>query len=217
MSFGLYLMYYYATFIGIAVAALMYVGCDGFMFNVALHVCGQFEVLNTSVEEWSDVSNYLEQRQIIGEYCKRHDRLLRLNSQTAHLVKSIILCDLFSNAFLICISGMAIVINIRIGNAEKDIVTLAIRIFICYVGIFMYSYVGEILYSQAQKLRISIYNCPWYNMPVSIAKDINFIIMRSNSICTLTAGGVYVMNLESFKNITKLIFSYFSVLKLMFE
>lgn len=80
----------------------------------------------------------------------------------------------------------------------------------------MYSYVGDKLSEQAEKLQVAIYNCSWYNIVPDLVRDISFIIMRCNYPFRLTAGKVYVMNLSNFKNIIKAMGSYFSILRLMF-
>lgn len=80
----------------------------------------------------------------------------------------------------------------------------------------MYSYVGEQLTTHMGKLQVAIYNTQWYNMRPSIVRDMSFIIMRSNYEFHLTAGNMYIMNLENYKNIVKAMGSYFSILRLMF-
>lgn len=82
--------------------------------------------------------------------------------------------------------------------------------------IFVHNFIGEQLSSQSGKLHIAIYNCPWYNMRKNLVKDIKFIMMRNDTLFKLTAGKICVMNLNNFKNICKSIFSYFSIMRLMF-
>ncbi|XP_011313323.1 odorant receptor 22c-like isoform X2 [Fopius arisanus] len=215
MPASLYFVYYFSTFIGLWVIVFFYTGCDAFMIAAALHICCQLEILNASLENLSDEDSHTHQRFRINEYSKRHNKLLVLGNELNHAVQLIIFADIFSNMSVICISGIAILVNVRNENMNNDILNLVLRMCLGYTGLFMYSYVGEKLSSQADKSRTILYACPWYNMPMDIVKDIGFMIMRNNSFCYLTIGGVFVMNYESFKRLTKLMFSYFSVLKLM--
>lgn len=86
-----------------------------------------------------------------------------------------------------------------------------------YIQLFIYNYIGEQLTTQAEKLQVAIYNCSWYNMSSSlIVRDLSFIMMRNNYPFHLTAGKICNMNMASFKNLVKTMFSYFSVIRLMF-
>nr|XP_011298924.1 PREDICTED: odorant receptor 13a-like [Fopius arisanus] len=217
MPMSLYLVRYYIILIGLWCAALIYAGCDAFMFNIALHICGQFEILNASVEGVKYEDSFMNQRRTINNYAKRHNELLVLGHQLNDILNVIIFSELLSNGFLICISGIAILANIKKGHVDNDDINFGVRIYVWYMELFMYTYVGEKLSQQAEKSQMAVYNCPWYNMSPHISKDVKFILMRNSSFCYLTAGGIFVMNYEAFKEITRLMFSGFSVLKLVLE
>lgn len=84
-------------------------------------------------------------------------------------------------------------------------------------GIFLHSYIGEQLNRESANLHMTIYSIPWYNMPPNMMKDIIVIMLRCNRPFNLTAGKMYNMNFQNFMGILKTIFSYFSVIRLMFE
>ncbi|THK33107.1 odorant receptor 22c [Diachasma alloeum] len=212
-----YLLHYYLIFFSVWGAVLIYPGCDAFMFNAALHICGQFEILNSSIEKITDEDGHLNQRLRIRESLKRHNKLLTLGNQLNDMANLIIFSELLSNGFLICVSGIAVLANIKNGSVNNDDINFGIRIYVWYMELFMYTYVGEKLCDQAEKFQNAVYNCSWYNMSASSAKDIKFIMMRNHSFCYLTAGGIFVMNYEAFKDITRIMFSCFSVLKLVLE
>lgn len=94
---------------------------------------------------------------------------------------------------------------------------MIVRQFVMFVQIFMYSYLGESLTSQAEKLQIAIYNSPWYKLSPEIIRDMTFIMMRNNYQFHLTAGKIYNMNISNFKELVKSMFSYFSILRLIFD
>ncbi|XP_063992792.1 odorant receptor 47a-like isoform X3 [Diachasmimorpha longicaudata] len=198
-------------------AILIFPGCDAFVFSVVLHLCGQFEVLNQSFENVPHDESDLDHKRRIREYSRRHNKLLTLGNELNDLVSLIIFSELFSNGMVICLSGIVILSNIKRGNVSDDDINYGVRIYIWYCELFMYSYVGEQLASQSEKIQKTIYGCPWYSMSVNTAKEIKFIMMRNNSFCYLTAGGILVMNYETFKDITRIMFSSCSVLKLILE
>lgn len=94
---------------------------------------------------------------------------------------------------------------------------LVIRIYLVYVQLFMYCYIGEKLTEESNKLEISIYHdIPWYKMDKKIVNNIKFIMMRINYSYKLTAGKMYTINYANFIGIIKAMGSYFSILRLMF-
>ncbi|XP_011302414.1 putative odorant receptor 92a [Fopius arisanus] len=217
MPVGLYLTQYYLIFFGLWVVAFLYSSCDAFIISNALHICGQFEILNMTFDDWRPEESDSNARYRIRKYSKRHNELLLLGNQFNQLVNISILLGIFGNCFIVCSSGIALLISMKNGNALEDVINCVVRIYVGYMSLFMYSYFGEKMFYQAENSRMTAYGCPWYIMPSDIIKDIQFIIMRNNSFCHLTIGGVLIMNYESFKQLTRLMFSSFSILKLMIE
>ncbi|XP_063978028.1 odorant receptor 13a-like isoform X3 [Diachasmimorpha longicaudata] len=217
MSLNVYLLYYSFMFIATFCSVLTYAGCDAFMFSAALHLCGQFEILEANIEDLSDEDNQSIQKYKIKKYSKRHNHLILLGKRMNILVSGIILSELLSNSVLICGSGIVVLATVQTGNVNRVVISWAARIYVWYMEFFMYCYVGEKIASHADRLRSIVYNCRWYNMSFHIAKDMEFMIMRNNYFCHLTGGDFLIMNHESFAKITKVMFSFFSVLRFMIE
>nr|WHS04440.1 odorant receptor 37 [Psyttalia incisi] len=193
-----------------------YIGCDTYFFGIAMHVCGQFEVMIMNIKHLNDSKDNLRLRQRMSNFVRRHNHLLELACNFEETYNVIILAQVGVDIMLICISGIALLMSLDTGDVVI-IAGLIIRIYLVYVQLFMYSYVGETLSSNAENLSIAIYDCPWYDMPREITKDIRFIIMRTHYRFDLTAGKLYSMNIENFKTMLTKIGSCFSVLRLVFQ
>ncbi|XP_063977331.1 odorant receptor 10a-like [Diachasmimorpha longicaudata] len=217
MPLNIYLLYYNVIFIAMICSALTYAGCDAFMFNAALHICGQFEILEANIASFSDEDDYSMQKYKIRKFSKRHDELIQLGKHMDTLINVVIFSELVSNSILICASGIVVMEHIKAGNVNRVVFSWIARIYVWHMEFFMYCYVGEKLSSHADKLRSTLFNCPWYTMSTHIAKDIKFMMMRNNYFCHLTAGEFLMMNYESFAKITKAMFSLFSVLRFMLQ
>lgn len=103
---------------------------------------------------------------------------------------------------------------------KENNITAAIEItsgtfFYVFTELYIYCYIGDKLSSQIDKLCFAVYDCCWYNFPINALKDIIFVMMKNNRGFSLTAGKIYIMNLENFKNIVKTMGSFFSVMRLM--
>ncbi|XP_063977335.1 odorant receptor 22c-like, partial [Diachasmimorpha longicaudata] len=214
---SIYLLYYYLVFLSILWAVLTYVGCDAFIFNTALHICGQFEILEADIKKFNDGDDYSMQRCKIKEHSKRHNQLIERGQHMDALINIIILAQLLSNSIVTCVTGVLLLVSIERGTVDRMVMSYAARFSVRYMELFMYCYVGEKLSSHADKLRRALYDCSWYNMSKHTVKDMIFMIMRNNFSCRLTGGHFFVMNHQSFAKITRIMFSFFSVLRFMLE
>ncbi|THK33015.1 odorant receptor 13a-like [Diachasma alloeum] len=198
------------------VVCTAYIGCDTYFFGIAMHVCGQFEVLHMNVRCLDGTKDSLWRRQKLNDFVRRHNHLLQLAHNFEETFNVIILAQVGVDTLLVCISGIALLMSLSSGDLVS-ISGLIIRIYLLNVQLFMYSYVGEKLSTNAENLSVAVYNCPWYDMPRNIVKDMRFIIMRTNYRFNLTAGKLYSMNIENFKTMLTKIGSCFSVLRLVFQ
>ena len=83
------------------------------------------------------------------------------------------------------------------------------------VQLFAYSYVGEYLKRQMEGIGDSAYFSIWYDIPKSVAKDIIYVIMRTQDPVFLKAGKFFIVNMETYMSIIKTSMSYLSVLRVM--
>ncbi|CAD6211169.1 GSCOCT00013812001.3-RA-CDS, partial [Cotesia congregata] len=208
-----YILYYIFQSIQLLVVCTAYIGADTYFFGIAMHVCGQFALLSHSLDNVYSNGDIVIQKHELSLFIKRHKHLLLLANNFEETYNLIILSQVAIDTLLICISGIVLLMTMHTRDLVV-IVGLIIRIYLVYVQLFIYCYVGEQLRTQADRMGSTIYNCSWYNMPSKISKNIVFMIMRTNYSFNLTAGKMYSMNIENYKNIVKTMASFFSVLRL---
>lgn len=83
--------------------------------------------------------------------------------------------------------------------------------------ITIYCFVGDYLQSQMEEIAIFIYQSVWYDLPVTLMKNLIFVIMRALSPVQFQAGNFIVINLMTYMIILKTSISYLSVLRVMVE
>ncbi|XP_043274614.1 odorant receptor 22c-like isoform X2 [Venturia canescens] len=192
------------------------VGTDVYFFSTCMHVCGQFELLNMKFENFGQDSDFRTSHEQIRVFVKRHNHLMKLSNNVEDSFNVLTLAQLSANAFIMSLLGVQLIIGIKTGNGASAILALS-SIYVLSLQLFLYSYTGDYLTSQIEKICYAIYCSHWYNLSPPFVKDLMFIMCRSNRSFNLTAGKVVSMNLDNFKNIFKAMGSYFSVLKLMFD
>lgn len=85
------------------------------------------------------------------------------------------------------------------------------------IQLSFYTFAGDYLEMRSTALCYATYDCDWYDLPASIAKDFQIILMRASIPLQLTAGKFMAMNMITFKDILKSTASYLSVLRVMLD
>ncbi|XP_044594929.1 odorant receptor 82a-like [Cotesia glomerata] len=216
ISMSIYFAYYGLVTVHLVILCTAYIGGDVYIFGIAMHVCGQFKLLYTDMESLDGKKNFFSLRKQINQLSQRHTYLIKLANEFERTFNLIILLQVAANTFIIGISGILLLWGLKTGNSNIIIAAL-IRIYLLFFQLYIYSFIGESLSTQTRNLQLAIYNCKWYQMSPILAKDLLFIIMRTNYPFHLTAGKICNMNISSFKDLVKMMFSYFSIIRLMFE
>ncbi|XP_033180583.1 uncharacterized protein LOC117152538 [Bombus impatiens] len=101
-----------------------------------------------------------------------------------------------------------------VANLERPAEAIRTGIFLGaeQFHLFVISLPGQVLLDHCSDLANNIYGSTWYKIPVKIQKMLLMMQIRSKKLCTLTAGGLYEMNMENFAITFKTCMSYFTML-----
>lgn len=102
-------------------------------------------------------------------------------------------------------------------NTFFDAIRPLFALNVLMLQLYLLSYASDRLSSQSESIVEALYQSKWYELPPKLRKNLCFIAMRANKPVNLIAGQFYTLNIENFKNILKASFSYFSVLRVMFD
>ncbi|XP_033219369.1 odorant receptor 22c-like [Belonocnema kinseyi] len=189
-------------------------GTDVFFFGLAMHTCGQFEILRNDLTEFGMIGDGIQLRRSLHILIKRHKHLINLSQQLDDSFNGILLMQLFLSSLVIVVLGIQIIIGVKAGNTLVFL-RLLFSFVVLMVQLFLYCYAGDYLSTSNEILVDSIYKCPWYNLTKNLEKDLLFMMMRARVKFYITAGKFYSMDIENFKNVFKASMSYISVLLVM--
>ncbi|KAH0557936.1 hypothetical protein KQX54_013078 [Cotesia glomerata] len=216
ISMSIYFAYYGLIAVHLFLLSIINAGNDSCMCGIALHVCGQLNLLYNDMDNLDGKKKFFSLRKQINQLSRRHIYLIKLANAFQSTFSLIILLQVATNMFVISISGILLLLGLKTGNNEMIIGAL-MRILLLFSVLFVYSLIGESLSTEFRSLKLAIYNCSWYEMSPLLAKDLLFIMMKANYAFHLTAGKICYMNLSGFAGFVKTTFSYFSFLRLMFK
>nr|UEN71198.1 olfactory receptor 15 [Gregopimpla kuwanae] len=215
-SSALYVSFFAFQVVQLFVNGVGNMGNDAYFFSLTMHVCAQFELLKRRLEKFGYNQDKRICREEFANLVRRHNHLMAVTMNFEKVYNPIVFWVLATNAVHLSILGLEVLICMKSGDLS-GVMQVITKICVLYAQLLLYSYAGDCLSSQNSKLRDAAYNCRWYDLSPIIARDFIFVIMKSNQSFRLTAGKVYEMNMNNFKNIIKTMFSYFSMLRIMFN
>ncbi|KAL0117036.1 hypothetical protein PUN28_010122 [Cardiocondyla obscurior] len=165
----------------------------------AMHVCGQFAVLYTWLNELIDEKQTAESK--LANIVEHHLRVLNFISRFEKIMNQICMVELVGSTMNLCLLGYN---SIKEWNARntKTLVTYVIVIISLSFNIFIFCYIGEIITEQCKKVGEMAYLTKWYRLPHKTALGIVLIISRSSVVTKITAGKLIQLSIKTFGDVS---------------
>ncbi|XP_033212294.1 putative odorant receptor 92a [Belonocnema kinseyi] len=189
------------------------VSAFSFAAVLALHACGQFDVVMLLLHDIvsGDKQKHKSVRERLKVTVDRHLRVLSFVSRLEDLLCEVCLIEVFGCTLNLCLLGYYIITEWK--QSDITSVTTYSLILLSFIfNIFIYCYIGELLTSQAAKVGQSAYMIRWYNLPRSVSLDIIPVIRISHNPAKLTAGKIITLSMNTFSSVIRSSAAYFNVL-----
>ncbi|XP_035737170.1 uncharacterized protein LOC118448245 [Vespa mandarinia] len=169
---------------------------------LAMHACGQLEILMSWLEYLvdgrEDVSDTLDNR--LANIVEQHMRAFSFIKRTEEIIREISLVELMGCTLNMCCLGYYCMVEWDI-RRPLDSFTYLILLTSVTFNIFIFCYIGEVLAEQTVKVGERSYMIDWYRIPERKSLALVLIIMMSNSSTRLTAGNFIELSISSFCDI----------------
>ncbi|XP_053620266.1 odorant receptor 4 isoform X2 [Plodia interpunctella] len=182
-----YLHQVYST----AIVAANLLGADSLFHALCLYVEMHFQILCKRFEK-STVGDENTVHNTFMECVERHQELIELVNNMEILYTKSTLFNIVMSSILICLNGFILTI-------------------------FLLCYFGDLIMKSSVAVSSAIYNSPWYNTYSSSKKNVLFVIKRAQKPCKLTACNYADLNLSAFATILSRSWSYFALLRSMYD
>nr|XP_033190330.1 uncharacterized protein LOC117156923 [Bombus vancouverensis nearcticus] len=214
--FYIYLQLFWST----VVVVLTIVGADWLYMLIIHHSSGLFAVCGYQIqkatanlnyfsgEKDSDNSTYEKFRNcvIMHKEAIQFYNILDESSQSSYLIQ------VGLNILSISTAAVQTVVNL---DRPEEAIRSAVFCGACQFHLFLLSLPGQVLLDHSSDLADNIYSSKWYKAPVQIQKVLYMMQIRCRRFCSLTAGGLYEMNIENFGITFKTCISYITMLMSM--
>nr|UEN71214.1 olfactory receptor 31 [Gregopimpla kuwanae] len=208
--------------IAIPVGIAIIVACDTMHAVYVHHACGIFATMGARLQDIQSIANH-EKLEICEDHRKRTDKAyddivacIKMHIEAVEIAKLIESSCCISFLFVIGASIFTTTVTgfMTVTNLDQPIVALryALVVVADLMHLFYICWQGHMLVKYSEDIFIKAYNVDWCDMPNQTKKLLIVIMLRSFHPCTLTAGKIFVLSMETYAAALKSTMSYFTVL-----
>ncbi|XP_033218369.1 odorant receptor 82a-like [Belonocnema kinseyi] len=214
--------YYYSILLHSSIAGIYSIGTsmsfDTMLYLFVKHISGMFLVLRYRLKNLV-LDSDIEQNWT-KENCKKVERgtlsCIKLYNDiiifTNNVESCFATCLTFTmgvSAVILCFQGVMIVVRID----QIDMVVMFATYFVAQaIHLFFDCFAGQMLLNGNGSVSIDINESNWYVMPQKQKKMLLMMMVRCVRDCRVTIGKFVVLNMETYSQLMKTVFSYLSVL-----
>ncbi|KAH8400966.1 hypothetical protein KR009_002181 [Drosophila setifemur] len=185
-------------------------GTDLWMINVTRQICMHFAHLA------KDLSSYSPSRETEAKDCaflvrfvKSHQHILDLHNEVDTIFGLVLASNLLTTASLLCcVAFYTLVQGFNMDGMSYMMVFLSIA------GLFlMVSSHGQMLIDGSGKISEAAYQQNWYDGSVLYRKYLMFILIRGQRPSRISAWGIVIISLDTFKILMSITYRFFAVMR----
>ncbi|XP_012230133.1 odorant receptor 10-like [Linepithema humile] len=207
-------IFYFIQLLSGFVAHNITVAACGLAALLAMHACGQLQVLiswlNHLVDGREGINDTVDER--LANIIELHVRILNFIAQTEELLHEISLIEVVGSTMNICFLGYHCMMEWNFQQPVSGLTYVILLVSLTF-NIFMFCYIGELLTEQTMKVRESSYMIDWHRLPERKSLAIILIICMSDATTRLTAGNIIELSVSSFGNVIKSSVAYLNILR----
>ncbi|XP_058825003.1 odorant receptor 85b-like [Topomyia yanbarensis] len=182
--------------------------CTDLMFcAIILLICLQFDIIAYRLKHAKD-----DYRELVG-CIELHQIVVDLSDQLESIFSPSILINFVGSSVIICLVGFQATSEISAFDLFKFVLFLVSSM----VQVFLLCYYGNKLIEASSQIAYSAFEADWYTADIRYQKSLLFVMTRAGKWQTLTAMKFSVVSLASYSAILSTSFSYFTLLKTVYD
>ncbi|XP_076168801.1 odorant receptor Or2-like [Ptiloglossa arizonensis] len=216
-----YYIYFHLVWSSTVIVVII-VSVDSSYMLITHHVCGLFAVCGNQINRImeninTNTNNIAEQGDLYRRFRNCiiiHEKALMFYELVEKMNRNSFLLQIGLSFMSISVTAVQAVMNL---DQPREALRIGLFFGAQKFHLFFISLPGQKLVDHSLELSDNVCGSKWYQTPVKMQKMLHMIQIRSSVPCTLSAGGLYDMNIENFGMIFKSCMSYFTMLMSMRE
>ncbi|XP_035777172.1 odorant receptor Or2 isoform X2 [Anopheles albimanus] len=149
----------------------------------------------------------------LKECLKYHKQIIQYVNDQNSLVTYICLLEFLSFGMMLC----ALLFLLSISNQLAQMIMIGSYIFMILSQMFAFYWHANEVLEQSLGICDSVYNGSWPDFEEDVRKNIVLIIARAQRPMTIKVGNMYPMTLEMFQKLLNVSYSYFTLLRRVYN
>ncbi|XP_035795692.1 odorant receptor Or2-like [Anopheles albimanus] len=196
----------------------MYIPYTSFFATSTLFGLVQIKTLQHQLRTFRSTGSKLTRRtpaldRQLKQFIEDHKRIIRYVQDLNGLVTYICLIEFLSFGLMLC----ALLFLLNIISVMAQIVIVGAYIFMILTQIFAFYWHSNEVREESMAIATAAYSGPWLEVDNSIKKKLLLITMRAQRPLEITVGNVYPMTLEMFQSLLNASYSYFTLLRRVYN
>ncbi|XP_076230127.1 odorant receptor 22c-like isoform X2 [Nomia melanderi] len=212
-NFPLYETVYVSQILATSACGFMMLATDTLIASALLHTCGHFQILKENLKQLNSDIYHLHS---LKNNSKSVSAILfKIKIQIAHIIKyhQVILwfCNnmeknfnvmLFlqtvASSLILCFVGLQVSITLL---DQSKLIKFGSHLIVAFFQLLLFCFPGDILISQSVGISRAVYSIQWYKVSTFVKYEALMIMLRSQRPSYISAGKIYIMQLESFASV----------------
>ncbi|THK33214.1 odorant receptor Or1 [Diachasma alloeum] len=219
-----YWMIYCSQLIAFTYAGTFHVFYDTFIIGVMITLCGHLQILQYRNSKMAapdiQFQNYnfgvsygptksAIERKLIIKSMEHYELLLQFAKSFNEIIFYVIFVQYSISCFIVCLSVY------RLVNMSFSDPAYVFTIFYCgtvIIQTFSYCWFGNEVILESANVSESLYNSEWYSFDLATLRDFSIMLHRVQNHIEFSCTRLFVLSIDSFKNIMKLTYSGLNLL-----
>ncbi|XP_076650580.1 odorant receptor 13a-like [Halictus rubicundus] len=207
-----------------------YICVDNFMCISNFHVATQFRILqyrilnihrgNKAEKDNGRTSelpaNYADNCYTVFKDCVRQQQaLIRYCEKVEEVFTLVVLWQILLFSVLICLDGYLMLLS---ESSPYRRMVFTFHLIGTMSQLLMFTYSCDCVVRESMGIADSVYETEWLNLPMNtsgkmLRTDLQLVMVRSRVPCCLTAGGFFIVSVETYTKVLSTAASYFTLLR----
>nr|QJX74284.1 odorant receptor 4 [Ceracris kiangsu] len=189
---------------------LLSVFFDLFVFWLHLLLCAQLRYVAGNLRRLRRLTDTGEYKRLLVACVAHHSHLLSTMQELNSCAGPSFFLQCFENTIRMCMIAFMATTTV----ADQMQVWSSAQFFLAAVGqLFLYCWCGQQLSHLAEGISEAVYDSGWEEHEVSTQKNVAFIMWRAQKTLIFKGGWFYTLTTETFVELIRLSFSYYTVLR----
>ncbi|XP_065079026.1 odorant receptor Or2-like [Ochlerotatus camptorhynchus] len=194
----------------------MYIPFTSFFVSTSLFGLIQIKSLQYRLENFQQCAagkSNKEQRSQLEAIINDHQRVIAYVGELNGLVANICLLELLSFGMMLC----ALLFLLIVIDHMAQIIIVVAYIFMIISQIFAFYWHANEVREESMAIAEAAYSGPWVEVDQASKKKLLLIILRAQVPLEISVGNVYPMTLEMFQSLLNASYSYFTLLRRVYN